>query len=32
MQAGQNPWAKAYAGVLLALAIVGLIIGYIIID
>jgi hypothetical protein len=32
MQAGENPWAKVFAGVLLALAIVGLIIGYAIID
>jgi hypothetical protein len=32
MEAGENPWAKAFAGVLLALAIVGLIVGYAIID
>jgi hypothetical protein len=32
MQTGENAWATTYAGVLLALAILGLIIGYIIID
>jgi hypothetical protein len=32
MDAGQNRWATTYTGVLLAIAILGLIIGYAIID
>jgi hypothetical protein len=32
MEAGENRWATTFAGVLLAIAILGLIIGYIIID
>jgi hypothetical protein len=32
MQTGENPWATTYAVALLAIAILGLIIGYLIID
>jgi hypothetical protein len=32
MEAGENGWARIFTGVLLAMAIVGLIVGYAIID